>query len=183
MIVILDRGHGQKPDGFDPGVCYGGLREVDLSSAYITHAAGLLTAAGHTVHLLDTGSYNDRHRKALQLVGASRGIYIQCHVNAGRGTYGLVMHDRRSKDGARAASTLGAALKALPGISRPEAWPIDAKTRGFSCIDGIWAAPKMCGVVYEPGFIDSPEHAGLWTSEGLRAVGEALAAGVGAFAG
>lgn len=183
MIVILDRGHGQKPDRFDPGVCAGKLRETDLATAYITHAAGLLTAAGHTVHLLSSGDYGTRHRQAHAFAGAERGLYVQCHVNAGGGTYGLAMYDRRSKEGERASACLGAALEDLPEISRVESWGLDAGSRGYACIDGIWAAPRMCGVVYEPGFLDSPAHAALWTPAGLRKIGEALAQGVMAFAG
>jgi len=183
VIVVLDRGHGQKPDRFDPGVTLGKLREIDLATAYITHAAGLLTAAGHTVHLLHSGSYDARHREALRLVGSERGLYVQCHLNAGKGTYGLVMHDGRSSEGKHAAECFAATLGAMPEISRREVWPLTRDSRGWACIDGIWPAPRMCGLVFEPGFIDAPAHVELWTPAGLRRVGEALAAGVRAFAG
>lgn len=184
MIIILDRGHGQKgrSDPFDPGATRENLREVDLTAAYIRTAAARLTAAGHDVRLITTGHYSARHVEACGLAGDRPGLYVQCHVNAGGGRYGLVEHDARSKAGQRAATALALALTAVPGITGGKVAALASGQRGWVCIDGIWDAPKMCGLIYEPGFIDAPQHAELWTAQGLARIGEALASGIERYA-
>lgn len=182
MLVILDRGHGQKPDGFDPGCVAGALREVDIAADYIRHAGEILTAAGHDVRYLDSGGYDARHRQALAWAATTPGpaLYVQCHVNAGGGGYGLVEFDRRSAWGSTAAMHLAHALIGLVGAAKTN--PLDPGERGWVCIDDIYASPTMCGLIYEPGFIDTPAHAALWTAEGRAKVGAALAAGIAAYA-
>ena len=179
LIVVLDIGHGVKPGRpYDPGATNGLLREVDLARAYADHAAIILSAAGLTVHRVDSGPYSDRHRRVCNVVMTSPGLYVQCHVNAGGGRYGLVEYDSRSSAGLRAAAVLAHALTALPEASAGKTVGLSSGERGFTCISGIWPAPKMCGLIYEPGFIDTPQHAALWTAEGLQRVGRVLAAGV-----
>lgn len=183
MRVILDRGHGHKADGapFDPGVTHGKAREVDLAAGYIQHAVETLRAAGHEVFVLDTGTYDARHAQAIALAAESpevSSLYVQCHVNGGRGTYAVVEHDARSDRGRAAATCLVEALKALPEISKVRRVELKADDRGWACIDDIHASKTMCGVLYEPFFIDAPAHAALLSAEGLARVGEALAAGI-----
>jgi N-acetylmuramoyl-L-alanine amidase len=187
MIVILDRGHGQKGKGdrFDPGVVAGKLREVDLTAAYIQAAVRALDAAGHVVHLLDTGTYDERHREALWIAKGApqeRGLYVQCHANAGGGKYGLIEHDARSSWGRTAAACLADALDELPEVPTARVWTLDSTQRGWSCIDGIYDSPTLTGVLYEPGFVDSVVHSTLWTPDGLERVGRALAEGVERYA-
>lgn len=186
MVVILDRGHGAKGRGtiFDPGVVALPLREVDLTDAYIGHAADILRSAGHTVHTLNAGPYADRHRTALALAGHERALYVQCHVNAGGGTYGLVEYDARSRGGRRAAEALARDLPGLPELVGPgRIRGLDVGERGHVCVAGIYVGPAtVCGVIFEPGFIDSPAHAPLWTPDGLVAIGGVLAAGIAEYA-
>ena len=61
---------------------------------------------------LGTGPYSRRHQAVTTQAGAARGIYLQCHLNAGRGTYALIRPDARSQQGARAAALVAAALDA-----------------------------------------------------------------------
>ena len=184
MLVILDRGHGQKPDGFDPGAISGSLREVDIVADYLAHAAGVLTAAGHDVRYLDSGGYDARHRQALAWAAEVKGpaLYVQCHVNAGGGGYGLVEYDRRSTWGSTAAMCLADALTRAAKLGSARTNPLDAGQRGWVCIDDIYASPTMCGLIFEPGFIDAPAHASLWTPAGRVRVGDALADGIMAYA-
>lgn len=178
-IVILDTGHGQKPDrAFDPGVTKGALREVDLAGAYLDHAAEVLRARGWNVHRMSTGAYSARHAEAVRLVGSDRAIYVQGHVNAGGGRYALVEHDSRSTAGAKAAAMLAHALTSLHGVSVGKVAGLADGERGFTCIRGIWTAPRMCGLIYEPGFLDNAEHDRMWTPAGLMEVGVALADGL-----
>lgn len=185
MLVILDRGHGQKAHGapFDPGAMANGLREVDLTAAYIGHAEVRLRALGHRVEVLDSGTYDQRHARAIAWAdGAGRALYVQCHINAGGGSYALVEHDARSKAGRRASDALGVSLADLPGVSSVKVRGLTASERGWTCIDDIYAAPSMCGLIYEPGFIDAPAHASLWTADGLARIGAALAEGIARYA-
>ena len=187
MLIILDRGHGQKSkaDPFDPGVVAGALREVDLAAAYIQAAVRALDTAGHVVRLLDAGTYDDRHRSALALAAehpTEEALYVQCHVNAGGGEYGVVEHDARSSWGRAAAACLADALDELPEVPTARVWELHAGERGWVCIDDIYASPTMCGVIYEPGFIDAFPHSALWTPAGLERLGLALAEGIGRYA-
>lgn len=185
LFVVLDRGHGQKGRSarFDPGAVHDTLVEVNLTHAYIAAAKLALEAAGHVVVVLVTGTYDQRHAVAIRLAAEhTEALYIQCHVNAGGGEYALVEYDRRSSAGRRAASSIARALGELAGVTVGQIRPLDSDDRGWTCIDDIWAAPTMCGVLIEPGFIDSPEHAHLWTADGLRLVGAAIADGIEAYA-
>lgn len=186
MIVILDRGHGQKAVGtpFDSGVVHHGVKEIDLSAAYIKHAAEALRSAGHGVHLLDTGSYDARHAQAVAIAAEhpeSAALYVQCHVNSGGGAYGTMEHDGRSARGSVAAKALAEALQGLPEVNKVKVQALRPGIRGWVCIDGIYASKTMCAVLYEPFFIDSASHEALQKPEGLLRVGVALAAGVGRY--
>lgn len=183
MPVILDRQHrGRASKPKDAGAAFGGLVEADLVERYIAVAAAELRRLGHRVELLVDGEYGDRHRRANELArsSAERSAYVACHVNAGGGRYALVEHDARSKGGKAAAVVVADELTRLlaPEVNGGKVVPLDAGTRGFSCIDGIYAGPgQLCAVLFEPGFIDTPSHAALWTTAGLSRVGLALAAG------
>lgn len=185
-VVVLDRGHGDRGTRpFDPGATSGALRETDLADAYLATAAEVLRAHGHEVVLLGVGPYVARHRRAVELAQGTRApvAYIQAHVNAGRGAYGLVEFDARSRGGSRLADHLAAALRPLPGLTKAVTRGLGAKDRGFVCVSGIYAGPaNLSAALYEPGFVDYGPHAELlWTPQGLRRIGEALAAGVEAW--
>ena len=212
MNIFLDCGHGIKAasDPYDPGVCFGGLQEAAVVRSYVKVAVRLLEEAGlrieeaggarHKVFLIQDGTYDERHRRVAEWARQhGGGLYVQNHVNAGRGKYGLVRHDYRSSKGRKLAQRLAGWLVSLPGVTMArtdELYPnADAArkcgnkpriakdgsedwgwwTRGWSCIDGIYPIPGVCGVVYEPGFLDSEEHAPLWTPDGIERVGGALA--------
>lgn len=179
--VILDRQHLGKPSNpGDHGATYGALRETDLTEAYIASAVASLEAAGIGSTVLVEGEYADRQRQAIGIAKAEAGrvLYVACHVNAGGGDYGLVEYDARSIGGAQAADALAALLPTLPGVSRGRTKGLASNERGFICLGGVYAGPaNLCGVIFEPGFIDATAHAGLWTPDGLARVGSALAAG------
>jgi len=53
----------------------------------------------------------------------------------------------------------------------------------FGVIDRMYSSETACGLCYEPGFIDTAAHAQMWTPEGLRRVGVALAEGLHSYVG
>jgi len=178
-----------------------GEREVDLVRAYVAAAREYAETLGIPVLVLDSGEYGARHvvaaAKAAEFPGY-RWAYAACHTNAGGGTYGLIRPDYRSKAGAALALSLALNLRA-PEIDRVRTDPLypganTAKmagrdvstadkvgwwTRGWSCIDGIYAGPaNLAGVLVEPFFLDSREHRALTTPEGLTRIGRLLVDGV-----
>lgn len=202
-VFFLDIGHRDKGGPIpDPGASSGAFKEVPLATAYATHAAEVLRAAGHAVEMVPEGPYSSRHawaiRRAAEAYPGMRGLYLQCHLNAGKGRYALVRPDYRSKWGAQAARLLTTALDLglaeVVGSRSDELYPsakaaaaagrstsnkglVSWWTRGWECLDGIYEAPTLCGAIVEAGFIDAPEHAALWQPDGLKRVGAALAAG------
>lgn len=177
-----------------------GEREVDLVRGYVT--AAYAYANDRDLHgvVLTEGEYGTRHERAIKIAHENPGIrwaYLACHTNAGGGRYALIRPDYRSKGGL--AAPVGISLGALPEIAQvrydplyPIAMAAKANrrdvstadkvawwTRGWSCIDGIYAGPSnLCGVLVEPFFGDSTAHKPLTTPEGLARVGRALVDGV-----
>ncbi len=185
MLVILDRQHGARGDRFDPGAQATGLREVDLTTGYLLAARRRLEAAGVRVLYIDAGHYSDRHARANEAARSFDGsaVYIAAHVNAGRGDYGAIFHDARSHRGALVALCLKDHLKAaLPEAARVKvlgASDIGWTKNAWHTIRRIYDGPaNISGICLEPGFIDTPQHAALWTPEGLPRIGAALADGL-----
>lgn len=209
MILILDIQHtGRASKPGDMGAAYdldgdgvtgeNGEREVDLVRGYAAAAVRHALALGWTVHTLESGEYSERHRRAAELA-TGPAAYLACHVNAGRGSYGLVRPDYLSSGGGRLAEAIARELGGLGEITRARVEPLypsataakaagrDASTpdraawwtRGWSCIDGIYQGPAgLSGVLVEPFFIDSSGHKPLTAPEGLDRVGRALVDGV-----
>lgn len=186
MIILLDRQHAGKPDKQDHGAVHGELVETDLTLAYGNHLVTYLRERGHTVICYGwpgfVGSYAQRQAMAVEVAKAhplERCIYVALHVNAGGGTYALVEYDARSAGGAKVARALAASLDGLAEVTAGKVEAMDSGTRGFVCLAGIYAGPSnLCGVLVEPGFIDSDAHASLWTAEGLARVAGALGVGL-----
>lgn len=193
--LILDIGHVGKPapQHRDRGALHGQRVEAVLADRYALRAAEVVTAAGGSVVRLTPPaagwSYDERHRRANAVavkVPATKWLYVQCHLNSAERDprYGLVGHDPRSARGKVAAEALAEALRAafVPGVLdrvRVEAAAGDW-SRMLGTIDGIYdGPPNICGVCYEPAFIQSDSWA---TPDGSWRVGEALAAGFLAWA-
>lgn len=182
MRVILDRQHrGRASKPKDAGTAFNGNVEADLVERYIAVAVQELRRLGHRVDVMLDGEYGQRHVAAIAIakVSAEPVLYVACHVNAGGGRYALVEHDARSKGGAAAAAVVARefASRLTPEVNTGKVVALSAADRGFSCIDGIYAGPaNLSAVLFEPGFIDSSQHAGLWTTAGLSRIGVALAA-------
>lgn len=179
-----------------------GEREVDLVRGYVAAAFDHARTRKIPVHEFREGEYGERHEWAVDIARKNPGIrwaYLACHTNAGGGRYALVRPDYRSEGGERLAVTIVDALKSLPEITLRRVEPLyptamaakrDERdvstadkaawwTRGWSCIDGIYAGPaNLCGVLVEPFFGDSAAHKPLTTPEGLARIGRALVDGV-----
>lgn len=187
-LALLHIQHHHRLD--EPGAARGPLVERALVRAYLGECRARLLSAGLMVEVYDPeiSTYEAIHYLARQRAKAAGvpALYIAGHVNAGGGDYGLVGCDARSARGYEAAQVVARHLRAAcPEVSRVQVAPLTPgcaiSPRGFDCIDGVGApgSPScLSGLLLEPGFIDQPRHAALWTEDGLRRLGYALADGI-----
>lgn len=197
MIVIFDRQHYGKPgkpadrgaayDLDGDGVVESQEQEANITPLYYLPAKAELERLGHSVYLLDSGWYPDRHKQANAIATQNAGkrvAYVACHINAGGGSYSAVLHDERSRGGAGLASAVSNALllASLSGVTKHLVHGSSATNvwkRGFTTIAGIYSGPSnIAGICFEPFFLDNPKHQWLATVEGGQAVGKALAIGL-----
>ncbi len=174
MIVIFDRQHYGKPgkpndrgaavDLDGDGVISDQEQEANITPLYYLPAKAELERQGHSVYVLDSGWYGDRHKQANAIAAQNRDkkvAYIACHINAGKGDYAVFIHDARSKGGTGLANALAAAFQGagINGIRRNLVRAASADNewkRGYSTISGIYAGPaNIAGVCLEPFFLDT----------------------------
>lgn len=190
LLALLDVQHAGRPSR--PGDLGAQGREVPYVRGYVSATRAALEACGVEVVVLEQGEYADRHAAARDLVASrqpDRALYVACHLNAGGGDYGLVLHDSRSRSGQRAAETvawrLGQAL--CPPLRRvvtswTSAEPSAPYPRAWGCLRGIYQGPaSLCGILVEPLFLDQAAHDSLTTPTGLARVGAALGSGIAAY--
>ena len=117
--------------------------------------------------------------------GAS--IVLCCHANAGGGRHGIVGADKRSARGQRYMEPMSASLEQLDEVtsvtrllfyddrnSTTKPWLY----RSMSVVGGAYAGPdRHAGLILEPGFLDADAHRMLWTEDGHRRIGQAIARG------
>lgn len=157
-------------------------REALLTPAYVAAATQTLMLRGQDSVLLAAGDYPARHRRARTLAGIRTwgAAYMACHLNAGGGDYGLILHLPGAVRAERLARSLAAALSAeLPQLARVLVQPITgAWSRALPTVEGLAGADHICpAVCLEPAFLDRPEHRPLLSWSGLEMVGGALARG------
>lgn len=194
MIFIFDRQHVGKPgrtvEDLGAGADLDGDGEVEVSEreailtpAYIYPAKDYAESLGHTVHVLDKGSYSDRHRVAVSIAQNNPGVpcaYFACHFNAGGGDYAVYLHDSRSGGGQRLAHALADATGTLGFTKRTLAKPANMNewTNAFYTVRGIYAGPQwLSGVCCEPLFLDNEDHQEHINADDLAEVGRALVDG------
>lgn len=191
-FVGLIAGHIGKPQTQeDFGVSVPDGTEVEREGLhilpYMLAAQRRLIGLGHRCVLLTYASYNDRTAWFHENLGD---VLVHCHLNGGKGNYGSVYHDRRSTLGRRLAESIrtqGQRLVELTDFRSFQAY--DDRTpdvkkpwlyRSYSCISSAFPL-RPVAVLYEPFFLDQPDHQGLLTPEGALRVGEVLADGVSAY--
>lgn len=191
LLVLLSHGHAGRPDRpFWLGATSNGFSEVDLSAAYMRACHLALRGWGADCWILGDGTLRERQTRAVDhgerfLAEHPAGLvlYVACHVNAGGGDYGAVLHDARSALGAELAEAIAEPLRRLPELARV----VTPATPGT---DGVWASAhatirhvfdgpaRMAAVCLEPFFIDGPAHRDLRYPGALSQIGLALAEGV-----
>ena len=199
MIVIFDRQHYGKPGsasgdrgaGVDldgDGQVESAEQEANLTPLYIDPAREILTQLGHTVYLLDSGWYSQRHEQAVSIARdhlGERVAYLACHINAGGGDYAVTLHDSRSSGGAALAGSIADAIAAdadLSCLGRSLARSASATnewSNAYNTVKGIYLGPaNISGACLEPYFLDQAAHRWLTTPEGGAALAGAIVDGV-----
>lgn len=175
--VVLDRGHHGKISD-ERGAKFGHLIEEVLVRDYMAHAEDRLRELGYRVVIQMSHperAYKGRWKRADAYDPV---CYVQCHVNAGGGDYGLAVFDHRSQHGGfLAAHVVGKLGEYCPELRRSLA----RSGRDFPRAQNVISGVRAVAMVYEPGFIDNRTHGPLWTADGLRRVGLALADGIDAW--
>jgi N-acetylmuramoyl-L-alanine amidase len=179
VIVAATIGHAGRPSRWaDRGAAFEGVEEASVVRRYLDAMDHELRRLGHTVVLLGDGEYADQWARA---DGYGAGVYLNAHVNAGKGDRGLVFYDHRSARGKALAESLAAELnRVLPWVTtahpcRPDSngVPRDGDfSEAFSCIRGV-KAPAVC---LEPYFLDGPRRVEFLAC--LDQAGVAVASGV-----
>ena len=109
-------------------------------------------------------------------------VYVAAHINAGGGSYGSVFYDHRSAQGPKLAECIAQEMKGkLPELQQ--------NARAISANRGDWTKNafytirwvKAFAVCYEPCFIDTKAHRGLFSVSGMDRIGHALAYGIHEF--
>jgi len=189
FLVALDRGHVGGTGG-RAGAEYGPLKEDRLTREYMAATEDALRDRGYEVIVYSDGPYKHRQQRAAAI---RADVYVACHVNSGHRTdedldFGAVFHDARSTMGAELAESIRQELLHLPAlVATGGAVAMGVKADGQPWQRNVLSTISLCydrhpiGICYEPGMIDYPAHAPLWTPEGLLQVGEALANGIAAY--
>lgn len=195
-VVFLDRQHSGKNNrrsalGAADDVDGDGDKDVHDAEAiwtarYLLACEIRLRELGHDVMPISDGSYWERHKRANNYQRQDEtGIYIAAHLNAGVGRgigYGSMFYDFRSAKGKILADAINERLRVacpeLQGkVKSIEASPENWTKNAFHTIKGV----RAIGICAEPAFIDSSAHKPLFSSKGMRAIGEAIADGIDDF--
>lgn len=174
-LIDFDIGHMGNTGGRE-GARHFGLREEDLALDFALHAAELLRSRGHEVQLWTSRRYRARQMAARN---ARSDAYVAVHVNVDPrykpdDAYGLVLY-RGRPDLARAIEKRLEALDEIPRVALLRATQDDWTRHAYALTEHLGTIPNA---VFEPGLLNAPEHAPLWTTEGRRRLGKVLADGL-----
>lgn len=174
--IFISVDHGFKSRKYDPGAIFGDLIEAKLCFEYASVAYYALTAAGHEVFLVTSGSYGQRAAWANQ-IGAD--LYLSCHLNSSKVPptthYPLVaiseFHGDITKDFAQhMVNVFG---QSLP-VERPRIRIFKQGEKGHTCINKV----KAPALLLEPMFIN---RLGSCATKDMLLIGKAIAEAVEGF--
>lgn len=200
MKIAIIPGHGWRPHPtqrgivrWDPGAVADDRTEAAIVRAVAARALAVRPAA-ISVHDAAGQSgpgtlYRERHAAAVAALGSAGGLVLHLHVNAGGGRYAACFHDPRSKRGAAAARSMASAIevaaKGRPSLAELTLCKVLACNRPdwdkvANLVEPGWSAPaNVCSILVELGFIDQPDHDGLWALAGLDALAAVIVSQAG----
>ncbi len=174
--IVLDVQHGFKFRKYDPGATHGDLIEAKLCLEYASVAYHTLTAAGHEVFLVTSGSYGQRAAWANQI---NTDLYLSCHLNSSEVPptthYPLVEISEYAGELTRAfAQYLVDVFGQRLPVERSRIKIIKNGERGWGCINRV----KAPALLLEPMFIN---RLGSHVTQDMVLIGKAIAEAVEGF--
>ena len=174
--VRFDLGHtGKTRSGSrNLGAVHTGFHEVRIVRAYVASTCSILEAHGIIAEIDGVGRYSRRQSRATV---AEVDAFMPCHVNAGwqPGYRGAAFYKPESHSSEQLAGHCVRAIAELTGSGRKWKTSADDWTkRAHSLV--AYTGGGVPAVVFEPVFVDCPDHKHLL--ENPRLIGEALARAV-----
>lgn len=177
--VLIDIGHGQKPDGYDPGAVHApkGPTEHALNKIGAEALAARLRERG----LQPTISDANLHNFPAGVAAKGYDLLVSFHHNAATGPaqYSLAIHDNKtpSKETVALATLVSARVAKTLGI--PDK---GARAMALSILQGARSVGVPLAILVEPYFIhaqtpDRPATAAMsdWSTRAGQAIGDAIA--------
>ena len=174
--VRFDLGHtGKTRSGSrNLGAIHSGFHEARIVRAYVAAACSVLEAHDVVAEIDGVGPYARRQSRAtVHEVDA----YIACHVNAGwqPGYKGAAFYKPESHSSEQLAVHCVKAIAEISGSGRKWKTSADGWTKRAHSLM-VYTGGGIPAVVFEPVFVDCPDHRHLL--ENPRLIGEALACAV-----
>lgn len=183
MRIGLTVGHAGRLSRInDRGASYQGIEEVSLIRQYTDALDIALRKLGHECLIFSDGQYSEQW---LRVDNAKCDIYFNCHINAGKGDYGLFLYDYRSTKGPMLADAIKKSMAKFFPKYPVKVLACRADTNGvardgdfseaFGCINGV----KAIALCLEPYFIDGPNAS--YFRENVELLAQAIAEGIDSF--
>lgn len=197
MKVALDIGHlFKRKNPRDKGAFYNGIFEADLVIRYVKKARFFLEDSGFEVYISEpelgilVGDYWERRKWVNEHLSIDD-IYLQCHLNAGKGNYGLIIcvmdfnedekgikRDEQNSKEILYGQVLGRNITKFLGLevkdfdeAKDIVWVLERGERGYDIVKRF-----ICpAFIFEPCFLDNPEHfenlkSGVWIDAIARVI-------------
>ena len=169
--VLLERGHGPNPNGFEPGAVAHGRDEYELNGIACEAARLALVKAGIPVEITDSGG----SLHAIGTLAKDFDVFVSVHHNAFNGSaqgveclYHNVTGDPADKD---LATVISSQLSSKLGLINR-----GAKPQALGVLSGAETTNTRASVLAECYFMDAAVYGKQ--SDLSRKAGEAIAAGI-----
>lgn len=174
--IVISVDHGFKSRKYDPGAVFGDLIEAKLCLEYASVAYHALTAAGHEVFLVTSGSY---HQRAIWANQIGVDLYLSCHLNSSKVPptthYSLVEISGHAGELTKdfAQHMVNVFGQRLP-VERPRIRILKQGKKGYTCINKV----KAPALLLEPMFINRLD---IHATKDMLLIGKAIAEAVEGF--
>jgi len=150
MRIVLDCGHmGKASRPNDRGAVYKNTKESNIVLLYAVAAMGYLEKDGHIVYLVCHDDYKYR-QEFCRKVHAD--IHIQCHLNAGKGSYSLILYKDNGAE-KLADIMLATFCNRIKCVTHTLKEHATKRVRGFNSI-----MKDIPSLLIEPMFLDNDKH-------------------------
>jgi N-acetylmuramoyl-L-alanine amidase len=151
MRICLDVAHmGKVSRPRDRGAVYKTTKESNIVLLYAISAMGYLEKADHIVFLACHDDYSARQEFCRK---AKVDLHLQCHLNAGKGSYSLILYKENGAELLAQMLAVNLQDKLRQQITNAKVEKATKHVRGFNCI-----MKDIPSLLLEPMFLDNDEH-------------------------